>query len=81
MITTGHSLGAATSSIFHILLVLMSQDEQMKTLDYHNIGFATPLFGNLELNPEGCGGGVKVSLWVFDWLPFLTGSCYGHKNS
>ena len=49
MITTGHSLGAATSSIVHILLVLMSQDEQMKTLEYHNIGFATPLFGNLEL--------------------------------
>ena len=49
IITTGHSLGAATSSIFHILLVLMSQDEEMKTLEYHNIGFATPLFGNLEL--------------------------------
>ena len=49
MITTGHSLGAATSSIVHILLVLMSQDEQMKTLEYHNLGFATPLFGNLEL--------------------------------
>ena len=22
-----------------------------------------------------------MTLWVFDWLPFLTGSCYGHKNS
>ena len=22
-----------------------------------------------------------MSLLIFDWLPFLTGSCYGHKNS
>ena len=22
-----------------------------------------------------------MTLWVFDWLPFLTGSCYDHKNS
>ena len=33
------------------------------------------------LNPKGGGGGSKMTLWVFDWLSFLTGSCYGHKNS
>ena len=49
MITTGHSLGAATSSIVHILLVLNSQSEEMRSLEYHNIAFATPLFGNLDL--------------------------------
>ena len=49
IITTGHSLGAATSSIVHILLVLNSQSEEMKSLEYHNIAFATPLFGNLDL--------------------------------
>ena len=27
------------------------------------------------------GGRVKVSHRSGDWLPFLTGSCYGHKNS
>ena len=26
-------------------------------------------------------GGSKMTLWVFDWLPFLTRSCYDHKNS
>ena len=26
-------------------------------------------------------GGSKMTLWVFDWLPFLTPLCYGHKNS
>ena len=35
-----------------------------------------PLF-----NPKGGGGGIKVSHWSGDWLPFLTGSSYGHKNS
>ena len=51
IITTGHSLGAATSTMVHILLVLKSQDEEtgMKSLEYHNIAFATPLFGNLDL--------------------------------
>ena len=33
------------------------------------------------INPKGGRGGAKMTLWVFDWLPFLTGSCYGHKNS
>ena len=46
IITTGHSLGAATSSMLHILLVAANK---MKNLDFYNIGFATPLFGNLEL--------------------------------
>ena len=32
-----------------ILLVLNSQSEEMKSLEYHNIAFATPLFGNLDL--------------------------------
>ena len=27
------------------------------------------------------GGGVKMTRWSGDRLPFLTGSCYGHKNS
>ena len=36
----------------------------------------TPFF-----NPKGGGGGSKSAQWVFNWLPFLTGSCYGHKNS
>ena len=49
IITTGHSLGAATSSIVHILLILNSQSEEMKSLEYHNVAFATPLFGNLDL--------------------------------
>ena len=26
-------------------------------------------------------GGVKMTRWSGDRLPFLTGSCYGHKNS
>ena len=34
-----------------------------------------------HINPKGGGGGSKSAQWVFDWLPFLTGSCYGHKNS
>ena len=49
IITTGHSLGAATSSIAHILLVL-SQDEEMKNVvEFQNLAFASPLFGNLDL--------------------------------
>ena len=49
IVTTGHSLGAATSSMVHIMLVLKLQSEAMKSLECHNIGFATPLFGNLDL--------------------------------
>ena len=48
IVTTGHSLGAATSSIAHILLVL-SQDEEMKNVEFQNMAFASPLFGNLDL--------------------------------
>ena len=48
IVTTGHSLGAATSSIAHILLVL-SQDKEIKEMELQNIAFATPLFGNLDL--------------------------------
>ena len=48
IITTGHSLGAAVSSMVHVLLVRGSHAEPMKSLEYHNIGFATPLFGNLD---------------------------------
>ena len=33
----------------HIMLVLKLQSEAMKSLECHNIGFATPLFGNLDL--------------------------------
>ena len=34
------------------------------------------------LNPKGGGGGgPKRTLWVFNWLSFLTRSCYDHKNS
>ena len=34
-------------------------------------------------NPKGgeAGGGSKSARWSGDRLPFLTGSCYGHKNS
>ena len=32
-------------------------------------------------NPKRCGGGVKMTRWSGDRLPFLTESCYGHKNS
>ena len=48
IVTTGHSLGAATSSMVHILLVL-SQDEEMKYVEFQNMTFASPLFGNLDL--------------------------------
>ena len=46
IITTGHSLGAATSSMVHIMLVLKLQKSKSEC---QNIGFATPLFGNLDL--------------------------------
>jgi hypothetical protein len=51
IITTGHSLGAATSTMVHILLVLMSQEAEtgLTNMEYHNFGFATTLFGNLDL--------------------------------
>lgn len=48
IITTGHSLGAAISSMVHILLVLW-QDQAMKNVELQNIAFASPLFGNLDL--------------------------------
>ena len=48
IVTTGHSLGAATSSIAHILLVL-SQVEETKDVEFQNMAFASPLFGNLDL--------------------------------
>ena len=34
----------------------------------------------LTLNDAG-GGGVKMTCWSGDRLPFLKGSCNGHKNS
>ena len=46
-LTTGHSLGAATSSMLHILLVnnFLGRTE----LDFMNLTFAPPMIGNLEL--------------------------------
>ena len=35
----------------------------------------------LGFNPKRCGGEVKMTHWSGDRLPFLTGPCYGHKNS
>ena len=35
----------------------------------------------LTLTLNDAGGGSKMILCDFDWLPFLKGSCYGHKNS
>ena len=39
--------------------------------------------GKENINPKGGEGGwgIKVSHRSGDWLQFLTGSCYGHKNS
>ena len=42
--TTGHSLGAATSALVHIMLVTKWQCDE-----YYNVTFALPLFGNLSL--------------------------------
>ena len=42
--TTGHSLGAATSALVHILLVTAWNCDE-----FYNVTFALPLFGNLGL--------------------------------
>ena len=42
--TTGHSLGAATSALVHILLVSSFECDE-----FFNVTFALPLFGNLSL--------------------------------
>ena len=36
---------------------------------------------NFLLTLNDAGRGVKMTRWSGDRLPFLTGSCYGHKNS
>ena len=46
-----------------------------------HVYLAEQFFFHLKsLTLNDAGRGVKVSLWVFHWLPFLTVSCYGHKK-
>ena len=47
--TTGHSLGAATSAMVHILLNTEFNQEKFPDLHFYNVTFALPLFGNLGL--------------------------------
>lgn len=47
IITTGHSLGAATSAMVHLLL---SKKLDKHDIELHNVTFALPLFGNMALN-------------------------------
>ena len=49
--TTGHSLGAATSSMVHIMLAREFCPEKYEgcTVVFYNVTFALPLFGNLGL--------------------------------
>jgi len=49
IITTGHSLGGATSAMVHILLVNHFRSIEYPPIDIQNLTFAAPLFGNLKL--------------------------------
>ena len=59
------------------------QNFDAKSTDVAYLGNRREISSRLlsDINPKGCGGGSKRAQWSEDCLSFLSGSCYGHKNS